>query len=141
MNLSSAAEDQNHRRKARQSSPYPAVTAAPAAALPDPKWRATKREMDLVLMPCEPIPMRLSNVRVQWEPSSYTEENARKNIFFELNDEGIRAFLEAQEDKLKEEWGFVNSCLAKSGLPKCKINSESVNVFDKDRNAVAAPEA
>ncbi len=129
-------------REALRSSPYPAVTAAPAAALPDPVWHATKRLMDnLVITPCEPIPMRLSNVRVQCEPSSYTEENARKNIFFELNDEGVRAFLEAQEEKLKEEWGFVNSSLAKPGMLKCKINPKPVNVFDKHRNAVAAPEA
>ena len=53
--------------------------------------------------------MRLSNVRVQWEPSSFVEGSERKNIFFELNDDSVRAFLEAQEDKLKEEWGFVNS--------------------------------
>ena len=85
--------------------------------------------------------MRLSNVRVQWEPSSFVEGSERKNIFFELNDDSVRAFLEAQEDKLKEEWGFVNSCLAKPGLLKCKINSKRVNVFDKDRNAIAAPEA
>ncbi len=96
---------------------------------------------NLVLTPCEPIPMRLSNVRVQWEPSSYVEGSERKNIFFELNDDGVRAFLEAQEDKLKEEWGFVNSCLAKLGLLKCEINSQRVNVFDKDRTAIAAPQA
>ena len=96
---------------------------------------------NLVLTPCAPIPLRLSNVRVQWEPSSYVEENERKNIFFELNDDAVRAFLEAQEDKLKQEWGFVNSCLAKPGLVKCKITPKRVHVFDKDKNTIAAPEA
>ncbi len=96
---------------------------------------------DLVITPCEPILLRLSSVRVQWEPSSFAVGTERKNIFFELNDDSVRAFLEAQEDKLKEEWGLVNSCLAKQGLLKCKINSKRVNVFDKDRTAIAAPEA
>ena len=110
--------------------------------MPDPVWHASNREIDnLVITPCEPIPLRLSNVRVQWEPSSYVEENKRKNIFFEFNDDAVRAFLEAQEDKLKEEWGFANSCLAKSGLVKSKINSKRLNIIDNDRNAVAAPEA
>ena len=85
--------------------------------------------------------MLLPNVRVQWEPSSYTEENTRKNIFFELNDESIYTLLEAQEEKLKQEWGVVNSCLAKQGLIKCKIKFKRENVFDKDRNAIAAPGA
>ena len=69
------------------------------------------------------------------------EGHERKNIFFEVNDDDIRAFLETQEDNLKEAWGFVNSCLAKPGLLKYKINSKRVHVFDKDRNAIAAPEA
>ena len=61
------------------------TTAAPAP--PEPVWHAAKRQMDnLVITPCEPIPMRLSNVRVQWEPSSYTEENESKNVFYEIND-------------------------------------------------------
>ena len=112
---------------------YPAVTTA-APAPPEPVWRATKRQMDnLVITPCEPIPMRRSNVRVQWEPSSYTEENERKNIFFELNDESVRGLLEAQEEKLKQECGAASSCLAKQSLIKCRINFKRVNVFDKDR--------
>ncbi len=128
----------NYREAGR--SRRPAAAALPAAP-PDPVWQ-TKRKMDnLVITPCAPIPLRLSNVRVQWEPSSYVEKNERKNIFFELNDDAVRTFLEAQEDKLKEEWGFVNSCLAKPGLLKCKINSKRVKVFDKDRTAIAAPEA
>ena len=111
------------------------------ATPPEPVWRAARQMDNLVITPCEPLPMRLSNVRVQWEPSSYTEENERKNIFFELNDESVYAFLQAQEEKLKQEWGFVNSCLAKRGLIKCKINFKRVNVFDKDKNATAAPAA
>ena len=112
-----------------------------ASTPPEPEWHAARQMDNLVFTPCQPIPMRLSNVRVQWEPSSYTEENERKNIFFELNDESVYALLEAQEEKLKQEWGFVNSCLAKRGLIKCKINVKRVNVFDKDKNATAAPAA
>ena len=111
-----------------------------ASTPPEPVWRAARQVDNLVITPCEPIPMRLSNVRVQWEPSSYTEENERKNIFFELNDESVYAILEAQEEKLKQEWGFVNSCPAKRGLIKCKINLRRVNVFDKDKTPLPRPQ-
>ena len=90
---------------------------SPRRSIPEPVWHATNREMyNLVITPCEPIPLRLSKVRVQWEPSSFVVGSDRKNIFFELNDDDVHAFIEAQEDKLKEEWGLVNTCLAKQGL-------------------------
>ena len=38
-----------------------------------------------------------------------------------------------------EGWGAVNSCLAKEGLLRCKINVKQVYLFDKDKCTVAAP--
>ena len=46
----------------------------------------------------------------------------------------MRAFLQAQEEAFDTEgWGAVNSCLAKEGLLRCKVNVKQVHVFDKDR--------
>ena len=64
----------------------------------------------------------------------------RKNIFFELRDPIVRAYLQDQEEALGAEgWGAVNSCLAKEGLLRCKINLKQVRVFDKDRHATKTP--
>ena len=49
-----------------------------ASTPPEPVWHAARLMDNLVITPCEPIPMRLSNVRVQWELSSYAEGNERK---------------------------------------------------------------
>ncbi len=40
---------------------------------------------------------------------------------------------------LAEEGGLLNSCLAKPGLLRCKINVKQVNVFDNDRRTIDAP--
>ena len=66
------------------------------------------------LTPCEPIEMRLLDVRIPWEPSSFVEDSDRKNIYFELRDPSVRAYLQHQEDALSAEgWEEVNSCLVK----------------------------
>ena len=61
-------------------------------------------------------------------------------MFFELRDPIVRAFLQAQEEALDTEgWGAVNSCLAKEGLLRCKVNVKHVH-YDKDKLATAAPQ-
>ena len=104
-------------------------------------WK-TKRESSngIVITPCEPIPLRLMEVRIPWEPSSFVEENERKNVFLELRDDTVRAFLQAQEDELAEEWGCVNSCLAKQGLLRCKLHAKQVRVYDESKLATEAPQ-
>ena len=103
-------------------------------------WK-TKRETDnVVITPCEPIPLRLTEVRIPWEPSSFVEENERKNMFLELRGETVRTFLQTEEAALEEEWGAVNSCLAKQGLLRCKINVKQAHVYDKDKLATQAPQ-
>ena len=71
-----------------------------------PVWK-TKRESDngIVITPCEPIPLRLMEVYIPWEPSSFVEENERKNVLLELRGETVRTFLQTQEDVLEEERG------------------------------------
>ena len=106
------------------------------------KWKAPKASNDqsVVVTPCEPIPIRLTGVRIMWEPSSFLADSDRKNIYFELNDAHARAFLEFQESALNEEgWGEVNSCLAKAGLVRCKVNVKTVRVFDKDKCFIETP--
>ena len=71
---------------------------------------------------------------------SFVSDSDRKNVFFELRDPIVHAFLLAQEDALAAEGlEAVNSCLAKEGLLRCKVNVKQVQVFDKDRCATAAP--
>ena len=108
-----------------------------------PAWKARRESSDnaVVITPCEPIPMRLMEAHIPWEPSSFVDESERKNVFLELRDPTVRAFLQAQEDALDEEgWGAVNSCLAKEGLLRCKVNVKHVHVYDKDKLATAAPQ-
>ena len=108
-----------------------------------PTWKTQREPPDnaVVITPCEPIPMMLMEVRIPWEPSSFVEESERKNVFLELRDPTVRAFLQAQEDALDEEgWEAVNSCLAKEGLLRCKVNVKHVHVYDKDKLATAAPQ-
>ena len=94
----------------------------------------------VTITPCEHIGMRIMDVRIPWEPSSFVEESDRKNIFFELRDPSVRAYLQDQEEALAAEgWGAVNSCLAKEGLLRCKINLKQVHLFDKDRHATNTP--
>ena len=106
-------------------------------------WKTQRESSDdsVVITPCEPIEMRLMDVRIPWEPSSFAEDSDRRNLFFELRDHIVRAFLQAQEEALDTEgWGAVNSCLAKEGLLRCKVNVKQVHVYDKDKCATATPQ-
>ncbi len=108
-----------------------------------PMWKTQRESSDntVVITPCEPIPMRLMEVRIPWEPSSFVEDSDRKNVFLELRDPIVRAFLQAQEEALDGEgWGAVNSCLAKECLLRRKVNIKHVHVYDKDKLATAAPQ-
>ena len=101
----------------------------------EPTWKANHVSADqsVVITPCMPIAMRLMEVRIPWEPSSFLEDNDRKNMYVELRDPMIRAYLQRQEDILsKESWGQLSSCLAKEGMVRCKISMKSVHMFDKD---------
>ena len=64
-----------------------------------PMWKTQRESSDnaVVITPCEPIPMRLMEVRIPWEPSSFVEESERKKVFLELRDPTVRAFLQAQK--------------------------------------------
>ena len=107
-----------------------------------PVWKAQRVSSDqsVIITPCEPIELRLMEVRIPWEPSSFVEDNDRKNIYFELRDPSVRAYLQLQEDALSAEgWGEVNSCLAKEGLVRCKVSLKNVCVFDKDKRATDPP--
>ena len=106
-----------------------------------PTWKAQRESSDnnVTITPCEPIEMRLMDVRIPWEPSSFVEDSDRKNVFFELRDPIVRAFLQAQEEALDAEGGAVNSCLAKEGLLRCKVNVKQLHVFDKDRCTTNKP--
>ena len=111
-------------------------------AFGQPTWKAQRMSADnsVTITPCEHIELRIIDVRIQWEPSSFVEDSDRKNIFFELRDPSVRAYLQDQEETLVAEgWGAVNSCLAKEGLLRCKINLKQVHVFDKDRHATDTP--
>ncbi len=109
--------------------------------LANPTWNAPRESTDrsVVVTPCDPIEMRLMGVRIAWEPSSFVEESDRKNIYFQLNDGNIREFLMHQENMVEEEGGLMNSCLAKHGLIRCKINVKQVCVYDKERRTIEAP--
>ena len=107
----------------------------------DPAWKAQRASSDnqVLVTPCEPIEIRLLDVRIPWEPSSYVEDNDRKNVFFELKNPDVLALLQHLEDTLAEEGGLVNSCMAKEGLVRCKISMKRVHVFDKDRCTTGTP--
>ena len=107
-----------------------------------PTWKAQRMSADnsVTIIPCEHIGLRLMDVRIPWEPSSFVEDSDRKNIFFELRDPSVRAYLQDQEETLAAEgWGAVNSCLAKEGLLRCKINLKQVQLFDKDKHETNTP--
>ncbi len=94
------------------------------ASFGPPTWRAPRAaNNNVTITPCDFIELRLMDVRIPWEPSSWAEDAERKNIFFELHDPAVRAFLQTQEDAI----GASNSCLA-------------VCLFDKDRCIVAPPD-
>ena len=77
------------------------------ASFGPPTWRAPRAtNNNVTVTPCDFIEMRLMDVRIPWEPSSWTEDSERKNIFFELRDPAVRAFLQAQADAM----GASNSC-------------------------------
>ena len=79
-------------------------------------------------------------VRIPWEPSSFLEDNDRKNLYVELRDPMIRAYLQRQEESLNAEgWGQVSSCLAKEGLVRCKTSLKNVHVFDRDKRVTTTP--
>ena len=107
----------------------------------DPAWKAQRASSDnsVVITPCEPIEMRLLDVRIPWEPTSYVEESDRKDIHFELKNSDVLALLQHLEDTLAEEEGAVNSCVAKEGLVRCKVSLKQVHVFDKDRRTIDTP--
>ena len=107
----------------------------------DPAWKAQRASSDnsVVITPCEPIEMRLLDVRIPGEPTSYVEESDRKNIHIELKNPDVLALLQHLEDTLAEEGGVVNSCLAKEGLLRCKVSLKQVHVFDKDRRRTDTP--
>jgi len=106
--------------------------------LANPTWNAPRDSADrsVIVTPCDAIEMRLLGVRIPWEPSSFVEKSDRKNIYFELNDAAITEFLRHQENMLEEEGGLLNSCLAKHGLLRCKINVKQVCVYDTERHTV-----
>ena len=101
----------------------------------NPVWKESQALGDTVLARCEPIPLRLTGVRIMFEPSSWDESTAAKNIYFEIPDGDVRAFLEDEESKLDR----VKSCLAKPGLIKCKMTLNKVRVFDLSKQVAAAP--
>ena len=108
----------------------------------EPTWKANHVSADgsVLITPCMPIVMRLMEVHIPWEPSSYVENDDRKNLYVELRDPTIRAYLQRQEDALTTEtWGHLSSCLAKEGMLRCKLSLKNVHTFDKDRRACAIP--
>ena len=108
----------------------------------EPVWKAQRPSGDqsVVITPCVPVDMRLMEVTIPWEPSSFVEDNDRKNLYVELRDPNIRAYLQRQEESLgTDSWGQVSSCLAKEGMIRCKISIKNVHVFDKDRRTCATP--
>ena len=102
-----------------------------------PVWRAARAaNNNVTVTPCDFVEMRLLDARIPWDPSSWTEDAERKDIFFELNDPAIRAFLQTQEEAISAS----KSCMAKDGLLRCKINVKHVCLFDKDRCLMPPPE-
>ena len=58
--------------------------------------------------------MRLMEVRIPWEPSSFLEDNDRKNVYFELRDPMVRAYLQRHEESLGAAgWGGGQFLLGK----------------------------
>ena len=111
-------------------------------AFAEPVWKAQRSSADqsVAITPCMPVDMRLMEVRTPWVPSSFLEDNDRKNLCVELRDPMVRAYLQRQEETLgAEAWGQVSSCLAKEGLVRCKISMKSVHVFDQDRRTTTTP--
>ena len=111
-------------------------------AFAEPAWKTQRLSADqsVVITPCTPIDMRMMEVRIPWEPSSFVEDNDRKNVYVELRDNVVRAYLQRQEESLNTEaWGQISSCLAKEGLVRCKISLKNVHVFDKDRHVITTP--
>ena len=51
----------------------------------DPAWKEERASSDnsVLITPCQPIELRLLEVRIPWEPSSFVEASDRKNIVFE----------------------------------------------------------
>ena len=111
-------------------------------AFAEPAWKTERLSADqsVVITPCTQIDMRMMEVRIPWEPSSFVEDNDRKNVYVELRDPIIRAYLQRQEEHLNTQtWGQISSCLAKEGLVRCKISLKNVHVFDKDRHVCTLP--
>ena len=115
---------------------HPLDSAMETAA--EPVWKTPHEIGNLVITRCDPIPLRLMDVRVMFEPSAW-EDSAKgaKNICFSLPDGVVRAYLETQEEKLD----FVKSCLAKPGLVKCKLDLKRLRVFDENKQFTSPPSA
>ena len=108
----------------------------------EPVWKAQRPSGDqsVVITPCVPVDIRLRDVTIMWEPSSFVEDTDRKNLYVELSNPNVRAYLQRQEEALGTEcWGQVSSCLAKEGKLRCKISMRNVRTFDTDRRACATP--
>ena len=94
-----------------------------AFGAPLSKAQRVSSDQSVTITPCEPVEMRLMEVRIPREPSSFVEDSDRKNVYFELRDSTVRAYLQQQEDVLGAEgWGEVNSCLAKERT--CALQSQ-----------------
>ena len=85
----------------------------------------------------KPITLRLTAVKVIWEPSVYGGDGTevRKNICFTASDEIAQA-VAAMEEKLT---GTVVSCL-KDGTLRCKVNVDKVRVFDAAKCRIEKPD-
>ena len=102
----------------------------------EPSWKAPQEIGNVVITRCDPIPLRLMDARVMFEPSAYGDNaEGAKNIYFDLPCGVVRTYLEMQEEKLD----FVKSCLAKPGLVKCKLDLKRVRVFDADKQLTSQP--
>ena len=91
----------------------------------NPVWNAPRESSDrsVNVTPCDPVEMRLLDVRIPWEPSSFVEDSDRKNIYFELKDFGVLSFLQHQEDVLAEEGGWSTRAWQKRACSGAKSTS------------------
>ena len=110
--------------------------------LANPTWTAPRDSADrsVIVTPCDPIEMRLLEVRIPWEPSSIVEDSDRKNVYFELKDTAIIEFLRHQENMLAEEGGLLNSCVAKHGLLMQNRRQAGVRLRQRQTHRRSAPQ-
>ena len=93
----------------------------------DPAWKAQRASGDnqVLVTPCEPIEMRLLEVRIPWEPASFVEESDRKNIFSEAKNVDVVSFLQHVEDTLAEEGGCGQLVSGKRGNAPVQTQPET----------------